>query len=101
MSKTQILLFESFRLRLQPRKLFVRVREMTSGLINELYSWQPPAEKRNNVLNWLDFEDPTSKHVEVTNKRHKGTGEWLLRAPEFQQWYYDYENPYLVGLRYS
>lgn len=38
------------------------------------------------MLNWLFPEDPDIKHVEISSRRQKNTGDWLLESPEFLSW---------------
>lgn len=37
------------------------------------------------MLNWLYPESYDTKHIEISNKRQKDTGIWLLRSRKFQE----------------
>lgn len=43
-------------------------------------------EKRENVLNWLYPEDFEVRHNEISNRRLKDTGDWLVKRTEFNDW---------------
>lgn len=43
-------------------------------------------EKRDKALNWLSSEDFSEKmQTSISSEIQPGTGEWLLKAPEFQE----------------
>lgn len=44
------------------------------------------AEQRAAELNWLSSEAFDKRHVEISEKRQQGTGEWILRTPEVLEW---------------
>jgi hypothetical protein len=39
-----------------------------------------------DVLNWLKAPDPSAHHLRARKAHTPGTGQWLFRAPEFQNW---------------
>ena len=38
------------------------------------------------ILDWLSPLQPHKKHIDVRSRRLKGTGDWFLRLPLFQDW---------------
>lgn len=44
------------------------------------------AIKRKETLDWLYSADYESRYLDLQDERLKGTGEWLLRSPIFQNW---------------
>lgn len=44
------------------------------------------ATKRKETLDWLYFGEFESRYLDLQEKRLKGTGEWVLRSPIFQNW---------------
>ncbi|KAH8148970.1 uncharacterized protein LAJ45_06945 [Morchella importuna] len=47
---------------------------------------QADASSRKAILDWLYPGDFNAKHYEIGNRRQKGTGDWLLKSPEFIGW---------------
>lgn len=47
---------------------------------------KPTAIKRKETLDWLYSGDFESRYLDLQEKRLKGTGEWILRSPIFQNW---------------
>jgi hypothetical protein len=43
-------------------------------------------EKREKALKWLYPDAFDNRHTEITNKRQKDTGDWVLQLPGFQGW---------------
>lgn len=43
-------------------------------------------KKRAAVLEWFYNDSFKSKHNAIKNRRQAGTGGWLLRSKEFQDW---------------
>lgn len=43
-------------------------------------------EKRNAVLDWLSSEKFDTRHIEISGKRQKNTGDWILETPEVKEW---------------
>ncbi|KAH8689310.1 hypothetical protein BGW36DRAFT_70072 [Talaromyces proteolyticus] len=54
----------------------------TNFIINE----QNQREEHQAITRWLTPVDYGPQQSDFINRRHKGTGEWLLRSNEFQQW---------------
>lgn len=42
--------------------------------------------ERHKVLAWVSPIDFLAKHIDISNTRHPGTGEWLLYSEKFQEW---------------
>lgn len=38
------------------------------------------------MLNWLYQETTDKRHTEISGRRQKNTGQWILGAPEVQGW---------------
>lgn len=51
-----------------------------SGLIHNLEA------RRKTILNWLSPDDFDSRHLEISGKRQRNTGQWLLQEPRFKNW---------------
>lgn len=65
---------------------------------------RPLAEKRKAVIEWIYPESFDQKHLEISNKRQKETGTWLLESPEFKGWVTEQQNSRLLwghGIRKS
>lgn len=43
--------------------------------------------EREDFLKWLSSYPFEEVHVRTFAKKHPGTGDWLLRRPEFDRWY--------------
>jgi hypothetical protein len=43
-------------------------------------------DKRVAVLNWLFPGSFNERHNEISGRRKKNTGQWILNAPEVQYW---------------
>lgn len=43
-------------------------------------------QKHQEVLRWLSPLNPASRQIDVLNRRHEGTGKWLLESDEFKKW---------------
>ncbi|PSN73160.1 hypothetical protein BS50DRAFT_672111 [Corynespora cassiicola Philippines] len=48
--------------------------------------------QREEVLHWLSTIDYTSQQKEIFDKRHEGTGIWMLNSEEFKEWISDKHN---------
>lgn len=47
---------------------------------------QSSAVKRGKNLDWLYSGDFESRYLDLQERRLKGTGEWVLQSPIFQNW---------------
>lgn len=43
-------------------------------------------QEHQAILNWLTPVDYSPQHQDFISRRQEGTGQWLLRSPEFQEW---------------
>ena len=43
-------------------------------------------EERETVLQWLSPLNFAPQQSELSGRRQEGTGEWLLKSREFQEW---------------
>ena len=43
--------------------------------------------RRREVHKWLDAVDNGTRHIDILKKSYRGTGEWLLKIPQFEKWY--------------
>lgn len=43
-------------------------------------------QRRGEILNWISSNDFPERQSDVINQRKKGTGQWFLDAPQFNDW---------------
>lgn len=51
--------------------------------------WHQEYEKRQKFLEWLTPIDYALQQNDFINQQQEGTGQWVLRSPEFQRWLKD------------
>ncbi|KAI5838991.1 hypothetical protein DFP73DRAFT_243697 [Morchella snyderi] len=65
-------------------------RDETRSMINlatqDFGLSQADASSHRTILDWIYPGDFNAKHHEISNRRQKGTGDWLLKSPEFVDW---------------
>ena len=44
------------------------------------------SEERNKILDWISTLKHQQKHHDICRPRVRGTGDWLLREPDFTKW---------------
>ncbi|KAH0563336.1 hypothetical protein GP486_002098 [Trichoglossum hirsutum] len=44
------------------------------------------SQLRGQILNWISSTDFPSQQSDIIDRRQKGTGQWFLEAPEFNNW---------------
>ena len=59
--------------------------EVVSNTVNNLHSQQRDQE-RQTILDWLTPVNYATQQNDFFARREQGTGEWLLKSNEFQQW---------------
>jgi hypothetical protein len=59
--------------------------EQVSTAVHELSS-QKRDQEHQKILNWLTLTDYFSQQNDFISIRQEGTGDWLLKSDEFQQW---------------
>ena len=42
--------------------------------------------ERHDIERWLSSDNPSAKQNDIFRRRQEGTGEWLLKSPEYQAW---------------
>jgi Cdc6-like AAA superfamily ATPase len=60
--------------------------------VDQLNAGREAEEARNEreqILNWLGSNDSRAQQANFTQKRQAGTGEWLIRSDDFQNWIAD------------
>ena len=43
-------------------------------------------KKLHKVLEWIHQGPCNHRHIDIQSKRKEGTGQWIFKAPQFQQW---------------
>lgn len=64
--------------------------QVFSGLIESVLAhWvtEMTEEKRNHFMHWIWTIDFENEHAITFEKRYMNTGNWLLRKPNFKQWF--------------
>lgn len=57
--------------------------------VNQLHERQDSQESHKEydaVLDWITLLNYGPQHNDFINRRHVGTGKWLLESPEFKEW---------------
>ncbi|KAG8534359.1 uncharacterized protein KY384_001203 [Bacidia gigantensis] len=65
-------------------ELTVQMKDLRHRDIN-----QAAAETRTKILNWLSQLQPHKKHSDVSERRLKGTGEWVFDHEHYKRWFSD------------
>ena len=47
---------------------------------------QLKSEEDRDIIEWLSPLNYWTKQNDIFDWRHEGTGEWLIRHPEFEKW---------------
>lgn len=56
-----------------------------------------PVEQRRVVLGWIYARHFYKKHRQIIDRRHPGTGMWILRDTGFMKWFSDTDFQILWG----
>ncbi|KAF8541178.1 hypothetical protein BDD12DRAFT_949430 [Trichophaea hybrida] len=54
-------------------------------------------DKRQKVLKWVYERNCNERHIHIQSRRKEGTGQWLFKTLEFQQWMERNSSPVLLG----
>ena len=80
-----------FQLSLHIRGQNDRTLHSVEKVLNRVDELQASQEEqtRKNLYSWLSPAEFSIKQSDVLSRRQEGTGEWLLRTPEFKSWVQD------------
>lgn len=59
--------------------------KVTAATVQTLLTTEE-AKQLGTILDWLSAPDPSINHAEARKKHEPGTGEWLLKCQEYQDW---------------
>ncbi|KFY18089.1 hypothetical protein V492_00159 [Pseudogymnoascus sp. VKM F-4246] len=55
-------------------------------LLNERQDTEERQKAYDAILDWITLVNYSPQHNDFINRRHAGTGKWLLESPEFKDW---------------